>query len=272
MVMEKKKRGSFMVLIDKEKCIGCGLCCSDCPSKVIAMENKKALITKSECLRCGHCVAICPVNAFTIDEYDMSETDEYGNEQPHLQEEILLNSLKSRRSIRKYQKKAVEREKIEKIIEAGRYTPSGRNSQDVSYIVVERDMPILEKEAIKFYKKLVKVGNFVSKFVKLPIDIKKLNIEEGFLFHGAPMVILVISPNTSNATLAAMSMELMAEAQGLGTLYVGLFTRAANSNKKVRNLLGLKKNEKIVQCIAVGYPAVKYQRTAPKKKADIQWR
>jgi ferredoxin len=99
--MGKRKRGNFMVLIDKEKCIGCGLYCSDCPSKVIVLENKKVSITQSECLRCGHCVAICPVDAFKIDEYDMSEIEEYGNKQPHLDEKILIDSLKSRRSIRK---------------------------------------------------------------------------------------------------------------------------------------------------------------------------
>ncbi|WP_432400422.1 nitroreductase family protein [Wukongibacter sp. M2B1] len=261
-----------MVLVDKEKCIGCGLCSNDCPSKVITLENKKASITQSECLRCGHCVAICPVSAFKIDEYDMSEVEEYGNNQPHLDEKDLIESLKSRRSIRKYQKKGVERKKIEKIIEAGRYTPTGTNAQDVSYIVVEDDIPILENEALKFYKRLVKISGLISMFVKLPISLKKLRLKEGFFFHGAPTVILVISKNVSNATLAAMSMELMAEAQGLGTLYVGLFTRAANKNKKIRTLLGLKKNEKIMQCIAIGYPDVKYQRTAPKKKADIQWR
>ncbi len=68
------------------------------------------------------------------------------------------------------------------------------------------------------------------------------------------------------------SKAITLENKKLGTLYVGLFTKAANKNRKIRTLLGLKKNEKIVQCIALGYPDVKYQRTAPKKKTDIQWR
>jgi nitroreductase/NAD-dependent dihydropyrimidine dehydrogenase PreA subunit len=261
-----------MVLIDKGKCTGCGLCCNDCPSKIIELENKKAFISQPRCLRCGHCVAICPVNAVSIEEYDMSEVEEFGNEQLHLDPKILLKSLKSRRSIRKYQNRRVEQEKIEKIIEAGRYTPTGSNKQDVSYIVVEKDIAVLENEGINTYKRLGKIGGLISRFVKLPIDLKKLNLIEGFLFHGAPALILAISPNSTNATLASMSMELMAEAQGLGTLYVGLFTRVANNNKKIRAFLELKKNEQIVQCLALGYPAVEYQRTAPRNKANIKWK
>lgn len=261
-----------MVQINREKCTGCGLCCNDCPGKILELEYKKASISRSSCLRCGHCVAICPVNAVSIEEYDMGEVEELDKEQLHLDQEVFLKSLKSRRSIRRYQEKRVEHEKIEKIIDAGRYTPTASNKQDVSYIVVEEDISILENEGIKIYKRLRKIVGFISRFIKLPIDLKKFNLEEGFLFHGAPALILVISPNTINAALASMSMELMAEAQGLGTLYVGLFTIIANRNRKIRTFLGLKRDEKIVQCIALGYPAVKYQRTAPRKKADIKWK
>jgi len=261
-----------MVIINKEKCTGCGLCILDCPSKVIELNNEKATIINKSCLLCGHCVAICPANAFAIDEYNMSEVEDYREGQPHLKAEELMYSIKSRRSIRHYKNKSVEHEKIEKIIEAGRYTPTGSNKQNVNYIVIEKDISIIEKEGIEIYKRLAKIGKFISRFKKLPIDFKSLNLIEGFLFHGAPSLIFVISPNESNATLASMSMELMAEAQGLGTLYVGLFTIVANKSKKIKKMLGLGKNQKIVQCLAIGYPSVKYQRTAPKKKARIQWR
>ena len=230
------------------------------------------MLLQSTCIRCGHCLAICPQNAITIDEYDMDEIYEYDFNNGHLDSQELLKSLQCRRSVRRYKKKSVEKELIEKIIEAGRYTPSGSNRQNVRYIVVEKEIPFLENEALKFYKKLFKVPKFIKKLVKFPFNMDRMVLEEGFLFMGGPILILVISENANNAALASMSMELMAESLGLGTLYVGLFTRVANKNKKIRKFLDLKKKENIVQCLVVGYPDVKYYRTAPKKKAIVQWR
>lgn len=75
-----------------------------------------------------------------------------------------------------------------------------------------------------------------------------------------------------DASLASASMELMAEAMGLGTLYVGLFAVAAKLNKRIRYELALAKKEKVVVCLARGYPNVKYIRTVPRKKAGVEWR
>lgn len=49
---------------------------------------------------------------------------------------------------------------------------------------------------------------------------KKLSLTESFFFHGAPTVILIISKSVSNTTLAAMSMDLIAATQELGTVYL----------------------------------------------------
>ena len=112
----------------------------------------------------------------------------------------------------------------------------------------------------------------VSKFVKLPYDVSRHELKPGFFFHGAPTVLFIISDDDVDASLASMSMELMAEAMGLGTLYVGFLAVAAKLSKRIRKELGLAKKEKVVTCLAMGYPDVKYMRTAPRKKAGIEWR
>ena len=40
-----------MIIIDREKCIGCGLCAADCPAEKLEVENGKAVYTP-ECIQC----------------------------------------------------------------------------------------------------------------------------------------------------------------------------------------------------------------------------
>lgn len=260
------------VKIDIEKCIGCGLCCKDCPEHILVLQDGKAATLAEKCLECGHCVAICPKDAITMSGYDMDEVKTYDINIFGIDEDILLNTIKFRRSVRYYKDKQVEKEVIKKIIEAGRYTPTGSNKQRIRYIVVQKSIPIFENEALKTFRKWKGLAEAVSKFVKMPYDLSKYKLEPGFFFHGAPTVIFIISDDDVDASLASMSMELMAEAMGLGTLYVGFFTVAAKLNRRIRKDLGLTKKENVVTCLAIGYPDVKYMRTVPRKKADIEWR
>ncbi|MCP1110491.1 nitroreductase [Lachnospiraceae bacterium PFB1-21] len=73
-----------------------------------------------------------------------------------------------------------------------------------------------------------------------------------------------------DAALASTNMGTMAEAQGLGVLYVGFFAMAARVSKKIRKKLSLTGKEKVVTAIAIGYPDVHYKRTVPRKKAKVK--
>ena len=53
------------MVVNKEKCIGCGTCAGCCPVGAITMENGKAKIDQEKCIKCGTCMAVCPVNAIS---------------------------------------------------------------------------------------------------------------------------------------------------------------------------------------------------------------
>ena len=52
------------VIIDEEKCIGCGICETTCPFGAISLKNSKAIIGLA-CTQCGACVDVCPVGAIS---------------------------------------------------------------------------------------------------------------------------------------------------------------------------------------------------------------
>ncbi|ODS42909.1 MAG: ferredoxin [Candidatus Altiarchaeales archaeon IMC4] len=53
--------------VDKEKCIGCGMCVDVCPVDVFELaENKSGPVNASACVECKQCVENCPVGAIRL--------------------------------------------------------------------------------------------------------------------------------------------------------------------------------------------------------------
>lgn len=55
----------------EQLCIGCGVCASNCPPKVISMENHKAVIDTSACIRCFCCHELCPEKAIKVKRHPL---------------------------------------------------------------------------------------------------------------------------------------------------------------------------------------------------------
>ncbi len=65
--------------------------------------------------------------------------------------------------------------------------------------------------------------------------------------------------------------ENMAVAEGAGALYSGYLQRTVSVSPKLMEWLGLEGRTLACCCMLLGYPAVKYQRTAPRKTGDIRF-
>jgi nitroreductase len=150
----------------------------------------------------------------------------------------MLDMLLKRRSCRKFEDKAVEAEKKEKLIQAAQLAPSGKGTLPWEFIVIEN------KETLQ------KLGNC-------------RNPKQQFLPE-TPLAIVVLS-NTQktdtwieDASIASVIIQLEAEKLGLGSCWVQIRLRDSNqgmsSEEYVRKLLGIPEHMAVLSIIAVGYP------------------
>lgn len=251
------------VSIDAEKCIGCGLCRDDCPTANIAVEGGKARAVSQECIMCGHCLAICPRVAVSLSGFD--EEPRELEEGARLVPDELLRALAARRSIRRFARDELEDGVVERIVEAGRLAPSGGNAQDVSFIVLRDGLAEAERSAVRLFRRLLPLARLASPLAR------RTAVDDRFFFKGAPAAIVVTAREPVDGALAAANMALMAEACGLGVLYSGFFSMAANSSPALRRMLGLERGRKVAATLVLGRPAVAYRRTAPKEPASVRF-
>ncbi|WP_461206679.1 nitroreductase family protein [Clostridium sp. DL1XJH146] len=273
-----------MFKVNVEKCIGCKQCVKECFPSDIEMVDGKARINNVRCFKCGHCIAVCPVDAITTDEYNMEDVVEYDKEKFEIGAENLLNFIKFRRTIRQFKNREVEKEKLSQIIEAGRFTQTGSNMQDVSYIVVKEKLEELkeltfdslksigEQMLVNLTPETMKVKRYANMWINMGREYRENPEKNDKLFFNAPVVIMVTASSAVNGALASSNMELMTNALGLGTFFSGFLVRAAKSNKKINELLDVEEGKEIVTCMVIGYPDVNYKRTVPRKEADISWK
>ncbi len=168
-----------------------------------------------------------------------------------------LDLVKTRQSVRKYSAgKPVEREKIERCIEAARLAPSACNSQPWRFVVV--DDPKLKKAvARETFGKLVSFNHFSLEAPVLVVMVtEKPNMTSwiGRVVKNRQYYLMDIG-------IAAEHFCLQAAEIGLGTCMLGWF-----DEEGVKKLLGVPKRKRIDLIIAVGYTEVNKER--PKKRKE----
>lgn len=260
--MDGKMVKDHQVIIDKDKCIGCGLCKKDCVGFDIDIVSGKAVARGNSCIMCGHCEAICPKGAVKITGFD-DEITEF-EEQVRLDPQQLMEAIKTRRTIRQFTDRQVPQDVIDMIFEAGRMAPTGANSQGTRYVVLDKKKAECEAVAVGRFSKVLKIG---KKFIP---QLSAMEIGPHFFFKKAPLVIVIFGKDAVSASLAAENMTFMAEANGLGVLFSGFFTTCVNMSSKIRKIMGVGKRPKAVTTLVIGYPAVKYRRTPHRRPLNMK--
>jgi len=147
-------------------------------------------------------------------------------------EKGLLEIIRSRRSIRSYESKEVPREVLERLVEAARWAPSGSNLQPWQFVIVTDE------------ERRREVGRW-ARF----LFVKSHHVSE------APAVIVICGNPRSpfylvDCALAGANILMEATALGLGTCWIGAF-----NEERIKEVLGIPPNLRVVALITVGYPA-----------------
>lgn len=253
----------YQVKVNTDKCAGCGLCSRVCVSHNLIISQGKAKIIMDKCIMCGQCSAVCPQKAISINGYGSGQIEK--TDEVRLNPLDLLNAIRFRRSIRNFKKTEIPKEVIEQILEAGRFTHTAKNMQDVSYVVLIEKRDAVEKMAVKLFQSVKPIANL---FIPMA---RNLKITDHFFFFNAPAVIVILAKDKTNGILAAQNMEFVAEANGLGVLYSGFFTVAANISHKIRTAICVPKGKKVAMTLVLGYPIVKYLRSTPHKELEVRY-
>ena len=146
----------------------------------------------------------------------------------------LMEAIKGRRSIRAYDSKPVEKEKIEAVLEAARLAPSARNRQKWQFIVVTDP---------ETKDKMLDACNNQPSVKQAPAIIVACGQDPGMMSCEQPV-------ETIDVSIAFSFIILKAYEEGLGTCWLGNFNK-----DKVKAALGIPDDVSVVAITPLGYPA-----------------
>jgi len=172
------------------------------------------------------------------------------------------NLIRSRRSIRRYLDKSVEREKILTCIEAARLAPSADNVQPWRFLIID-DPELKEQFASEVFSGIYFISKFAAKAPVLILILARLDI----IANRIGKQIQNIHFYLIDIGIAGEHIVLQAEELGLGTCWIGWF-----NPRKTRKFFNIPRKYKIVSLMAMGYYEKRPSREKKRKKLEeIAW-
>lgn len=153
----------------------------------------------------------------------------------------VFECIRRRRTIREYKSDPIPEDVLEKILQAGRWSPSSSNSQPWHFVVVQDPSTLSE------LGRIATQGSFIS---------------------DAPLAIVIVMENAPRPQLdagrAIQQMELIAWSEGLGTCFVGV--RIEEQQIAVKELLNIPSDLELITIMPYGYRPTSINRTGTPRK------
>lgn len=168
-----------------------------------------------------------------------------------------IECIKTRRSIRKFEDRAVEPEVIAGIVDVAAFAPSWKNSQTTRYIaVLDKDLKDrLAKECMMGFEYNIGTASGAPAMMV----ITTVNGRSGYERDGCATTSKGSHWQSFDAGIATQTFVLAAHEAGLATVIMGIF-----DEEKVKEVIGVPEGQSVSALVALGYAADEPQ--APKRK------
>ncbi len=212
----------------------------------------------------------------------------------------VIENIKKRHSVRLFEQKAIPKNIIKTIIEAGNLAPSTGNTKVIEEegqkkcIIDYQPWRFVVVEESKFKQKIIQTiepirSNFYEglkesvpeMFNQAMMLTEAMDEPKDLVFYSAPVIIYVIGPSSNSIGCAMVCENIMLAAVsfGLGSCYVG-FGAMVKGNDEVVKTLDLSNKERIYGPIVIGYPKINpterqtrimRELRSKKKEPTIKW-
>ena len=251
---------------------------------------------ESICLECGQCMAVCSTDAIKISKYTY-EDNFIKLPENTVDYQKYIYFIATRRSIRNFKNKPVEKELIEKMLNSLDYAPYGAEPNKVEITIInnrkkiEKILPLTEK----FLDNVVKwVDNpIISRIIKSKKGLETFNTLKNHLYpmsklenyklkygdritRGAPAIVVFhadkrAEEHTNNSLIYATYMIFALHSLGLGGTINGIIPAAINKVKQIKQKFNIPEQHEAVISIMFGYPKYKYQKTLKREHKKVNW-
>ncbi|MDG6244908.1 MAG: nitroreductase [Methanolobus sp.] len=161
-----------------------------------------------------------------------------------------IETILSRRSIRKFTEEPVDDDDIRTILETGRWAPSGLNNQPWKFIVIKDSKTIEELAACTHYGDIIQSSPML---IAVYLD--------NATMYNRTKDIQAIGASVQNMLLACCDL-------GLGAVWLG---EILNNGNKVNLILNCPDTLELMAVLAIGRPAEKGKETTRKDLEDITY-
>ena len=276
-----------MVVVDKEKCTGCGSCVKICHEHCMSLVDRNVVVDHAVCSSCTQCIAICPDLALSWDGVAPLRFDPSALPSPRQMDEL----FRQRRTVRDFTNEPVSREALEEIVSYGTCAPT--HNFHLRCIAVDSGeiIRLFDREIFRFSQRMYRLffrPRLMQKLVKLfPAPFREEFVrgkpkmemaqEWGRGFRSRPPALICIVGDRrvplslESAQYALYTMSLAAQAEGIASRNLVGNQMAFNRSRAIRERLSLEKHEKIFATMGVGYPAIRFRNKVQGKLMSVQW-